>query len=56
MPAPDLKYILKKYEPSWISLMSQWLRLHTTNARGLGLIPGLGTRPYLLQLRPSTAK
>ena len=30
--------------------MIQWLRLHTLNARGLGLIPHQGTRSYMLQL------
>ena len=31
-------------------LVIQWLRLHTLNARGLGLIPHQGTRSYMLQL------
>ena len=33
------------------SLVVQWLRLHTPNAGGLGLIPGQGTRSYMLQWR-----
>ena len=32
-------------------LMVQWLRLHTANAEGLGLIPGQGTRSHMLQLK-----
>ena len=31
-------------------------RLHVPNARGLGSIPGEGTRSCVLQLRPNTAK
>ena len=31
--------------------MVQWLRLHAPNAGGPGLIPGLGTRSHMLQLR-----
>ena len=45
------------------SLGVQWLRLHTPNAGGLGVIPGWGTRSCMLQLtvrmpqlRPSAAK
>ena len=34
----------------------QWLRLCAPNAGGLGSIPDQGTRPHMLQLRPSTAK
>ena len=30
-------------------LVVQWLRLHTPNAGGLGLISGQGTRSYMLQ-------
>ena len=37
-------------------LVVQLLRFHTPNAGGPGLIPGQGTRSYLLQLRPGTAK
>ncbi|TEA31481.1 hypothetical protein DBR06_SOUSAS44510002, partial [Sousa chinensis] len=33
------------------SLVVQWLRLHTPNAGGPGLIPGRGTRPHMPQLR-----
>ena len=32
-------------------LVVKWLRLHTPNARGSGLIHGQGTRSYMLQLR-----
>ena len=38
------------------SLVVQWLRLHTPKAGSLGLMPGHGTRPHMLQLRPSMAK
>ena len=31
--------------------MVQWLRLHAPNARGLGLIPGQGTRFCMPQLK-----
>ena len=31
--------------------MVQWLRLHTPNAGGLGLIPAQGTRSHMLQLK-----
>ena len=30
--------------------MAQWLRLHS-QCRGLGLVPGQGTRSHMLQLR-----
>ena len=33
------------------SLGVQWLRLHTPNAGGLGLIPGQGTRSHMPQLK-----
>ena len=33
------------------SLVVQWLRLHTPNAGGPGLIPGQGSRSHILQLR-----
>ena len=33
------------------SLVIQWLRLHTPNAGGPGLIAGQGTRSHMLQLR-----
>ena len=38
------------------SLMVQWLRLHTPNARGPGSIPGQGTRSYIQQVRPAAVK
>ena len=37
-------------------LVAHWLRLHTPNVGGLGLIPGQGTRSHMLQLTPGTAK
>jgi len=33
------------------SLVVQWLKLCASNARGLGLIPGQGTRSHMQQLR-----
>ena len=39
-----------------ISLVDQWLRLHTPNAGNPGSIPGQGTRSHMLQIRPSAAK
>ena len=36
--------------------MVQWLRLHTPNAGGPGLIPGWGTSSHMPQLRPSADK
>ena len=33
------------------SLMVQWLRLHTPNAGGPGLIPGQGTRSHMPRLK-----
>ena len=38
------------------SLVVQWLQLCAPKAGGLGLILGQGTRSYMPQLRPSTAK
>ena len=38
------------------SLVVQWLRLHTPNAKGPSSIPGWGTRFHMLQLRPGKAK
>ena len=40
----------------WSSLVVQWLRLLALTARGLGSIPGQGTRSHMLQLKPSIAK
>ena len=34
----------------------QWLKLHTPNAGGPGLIPGWGTRSHMPLLRPGAAK
>ena len=39
-----------------ISLVVQWLRLWAPNAGEPGSIPGQGTRPHMLQLRPNTVK
>ena len=36
--------------------MVQWLRLWATNAGGLTLIPGQGTRSHMPKLRPGAAK
>ena len=36
--------------------MVQWLRLHASNAGGLGSISGQGTRSHMLQLRLRTVK
>ena len=33
------------------SLVVQWLRLHTPNARALSLVPGQGTRSHVPQLK-----
>ena len=38
------------------SLVVWWLTLCSPNAGGPGLIPDWGTRAYILQLRPGTAK
>ena len=38
-----------------IPLVVQRLRLCSPNAGGPGVIPGQGTRPHVLQLRPDTA-
>ena len=47
----DLKspYIQNRTD-SETSLVVQWLRLHTPNAGGLGLIPSPGTRSHMPQL------
>ena len=37
--------------PQGTSLVVQWVRLCTSNAGGLGLNPGEGTRTYRMQLR-----
>ena len=39
----------KKKVDSGNSLVVQWLRFHASNAEGLDLIPGEGTRSYMLQ-------
>ena len=38
------------------SLAAHWLRLRTSKAGGVGLIPGQGTRSHMPQLRPGTDK
>ena len=38
-------------EDVWTSLEVQWLRLCTPKGGGLGMIPGLGTRSHMLQLK-----
>ena len=48
----QLEFLIKKKFPfPETSLVVQWLRLHTPNAGGLGLIPGWGTRSHMPQLR-----
>ena len=37
--------------PCGPSSVVQWLRLHAPNAEGLGLIPGLGTKSHMPQLK-----
>ena len=37
------------------SLGVQWLRLCTSKEGGLGMIPGLGTRSHMLQLKSFNA-
>ena len=39
-----------------ISLVAQWLRLHTSNAGGQGSVPDQGTRFHMPQLRPGIVK
>ena len=41
----------KKMKTQETSLVVQWLRLHASNAGGLGLIPGQGIRSHIWQLR-----
>ena len=41
------KYTVKS-EKAGTLLVVQWLRLHTSNAGGAGLIPGQGTRSHML--------
>ena len=45
-----------KYQWSGTSLEVQWLRFHSPNAGGLGLVPGRGTRSHMMQLRPGASK
>ena len=52
----DLATEQQQIEMSETSLMVQWLRLHTPNARGPGSIPGQGTRSYMQQVRPAAVK
>ena len=53
-----LKQVTQAYNivMSWrrtlgISLVDQWLRLHTPNAGNPGSIPGQGTRSHMLELK-----
>ena len=39
---------IQKQDLFGTSLVVQWLRLHATNAGGVGLIPGQGTRSCML--------
>ena len=39
-----------------ISLVVQWLRLHTSSAGGLGSVTDQGTRFHMPQLRPGIVK
>ena len=41
------------FQEAWLgaSLVVQWLRLNTPSARGLGSVPGQGTRSHMPQLR-----
>ena len=47
---------LQDWVSSGTSQMAQCLRLCTSNAGGLGLIPGQGTRSHIPQLQSDTAK
>ena len=47
----DVKFYVVKIICYWDFPGGQWLRFRTPNARGLGLIPGQGTRSYMPQLR-----
>ena len=50
-PAWLCSNLLKKSRVMGLPLVVQWLRLRTPDARGLGLIPGQGTRSHMLQLK-----
>ena len=45
------KEIQRRAERDFPGGLVQWLRLRAPNAGDLGLIPGLGTRSHMLQLR-----
>ena len=45
-----------KVSSTRISLVVQWLKLHTLNAGGLGLIPGQEAGSHMPQLRHGAAK
>ena len=51
LPRPDFKI-----QGPGLPLVVQWLRLSTLSARGLGLIPGQGSRSHTPQQTPGTAK
>ena len=52
-PKNDLLLLWNQNVTEGTSLLVQWLRLLIPNARGLGSIPGQGTRSHILQLRVS---
>ena len=54
-PQPN-KITAFKISPRGTCLVAQWLTLYAPNAGGQGSIPGQGTRPWMLQLRPGAAR
>ena len=46
---PGTSFLIFKGRRPGTSLEVQWLRLRAPNPRGLGLIPGLGTRSHMWQ-------
>ena len=51
-PSSGVSYVsFPRYSYVGASLVVKWLRRHAPNAGGLDLIPGQGTRSYMLQLR-----
>ena len=47
----SLSLDIKKQSRMGTPLVAQWLRLLTSNAGGLGLVPGQGTRSHVPQLK-----